>query len=41
MRSIATLALGLLVPLGVGGILAVGAAPTGGQQSAGPSHRCR
>jgi hypothetical protein len=36
MRPGATLALGLLVPLGVGAILAVGAAQTGGQQSAGP-----
>jgi hypothetical protein len=36
MRPGATLALGLLVPLGVGAILAVGAAQTGGQQSPGP-----
>ena len=36
MRPGATLALGLLVLLGVGAILAVGAAQTGGQQSAGP-----
>ncbi len=36
MRPGATLALGLLVLLGVGAILAVGTAQTGGQQSAGP-----